>query len=194
MTRVEQGSGSSSRAPWRSVLVVEDNEPLRESLRAALEPRFESTLAAGTLAEAHELLIARSPDVLVLDVVLPDGDAIELVTAAAERGPMPDILAMSGEASSPQVFALAKHGVQVFLSKPVTLADLESALDRLASERPDPWPALRHLVGRQPLPEVEAHVRETLVAEALQKAAGSKRRASGLLGISRQLLQHILRR
>lgn len=180
---------------WRRALVVEDHASLRESLALALRASCDEVATAGSVAEADAVVaVSGPPDLLLLDVVLPDGDALEVIAHVTARGPMPAILAMSGEATSEQAFELGKSGVPLFLSKPISLDELEAALATLPLTPIDPVPTLRQLVGRRALPEVLVETRRALVHEALLRTDGSKRRASGLLGISRQLLQDILRR
>jgi len=93
-----------------------------------------------------------------------------------------------------QSFELASHGVQVYLRKPVTLPIVEAAIERAAAMPSLLDQQLRQQVGRKPLHDVEAAVRETMVDEALARSGGGRRAAARLLRVSRQLLQHILRR
>jgi DNA-binding response OmpR family regulator len=61
----------------RTVLLVEDNEALNEGNRRALEAAGYDVMAARTLKEARECLARSDPDVILLDVLLPDGNGIE---------------------------------------------------------------------------------------------------------------------
>ncbi len=61
-------------------------------------------------------------------------------------------------------------------------------------ELPDLTPLLRAVVGRKSVHQVEEQVRATMVAEALARANGNLSSAARMLSISRQLLQHILKR
>jgi len=60
-----------------TVLLVEDNEDLNEINRRALEVEGYEVLTALTLAAAREHLANRAPDVILLDVLLPDGNGID---------------------------------------------------------------------------------------------------------------------
>lgn len=60
-----------------TVLLVEDNDALNEINRRTLEGAGHRVLAALTLAQARAHLAAGSPDVILLDIVLPDGDGID---------------------------------------------------------------------------------------------------------------------
>jgi transcriptional regulator with PAS, ATPase and Fis domain len=62
------------------------------------------------------------------------------------------------------------------------------------SEPPDLAPHLKSAVGLVPIKSVEQTVRSTMVSEALARGGGSRRAAARVLSISRQLLQHILRK
>lgn len=61
----------------KTILLVEDNEELNEINRRALVLKGYSVLSAKTLGEAREYLSDYSPDVILLDVMLPDGDGID---------------------------------------------------------------------------------------------------------------------
>lgn len=61
----------------RTVLLIEDNQRLNEANRRALEMAGYSVLTAATLHEAREWLAKGRPDVILLDVLLPDGNGID---------------------------------------------------------------------------------------------------------------------
>jgi DNA-binding NtrC family response regulator len=179
----------------RTVLVVEDDPSLRQTLVRALSERFSDVASAATVTEARAIL-ARPvpPDLLLLDVELPDGSALDLVKAAAALPVAPVIVAMSGTARPTQSFDLATLGVRAYLPKPLDLDRLEAAIAAAAAVPPDLQPQLRAVVGHRPIHEVEEEVRTTMLREALGRARGSRRQAAQLLAVSRQLVQHMLRR
>jgi DNA-binding NtrC family response regulator len=131
---------------------------------------------------------------LVLDVVLPDGRAVDLLDALEDVSPAPCVVAISGAAGPEESFELAARGVRAYIKKPLNLEELEAGVKRALSEPPDLAPHVKSAVGRAPVHEVEQLVRDTMVHEALARGKGNRRRASHVLGISRQLLQHILRK
>lgn len=174
-------------------MVVDDDHRLREALTAALEPEVRQLRACSDVAAVARLLDHWFPDVLVLDVALPDGDAFDVLDLLAGSDAMPQVIAISGMATPPQSFELAQRGVRGYLTKPFTVAELRQAIERVLSEPADLRGTLRCLVGRRPLREVEREVRTTMVDEALARSDGKRKGAARLLQISRQLLQHIVR-
>jgi two-component system OmpR family response regulator len=174
-------------------LVVEDGERLRGTVADSLRAWAREVHACGTLAEALDLVARWHPDLLVLDFRLPDGDARDLLRKVAGRGPAATTIAMSAFARPDESFALAGLGVRAYLAKPFHASDLDAAI-RQALTPPDLEPQLRDAVGKAGLQEVEGRVRSTMVAEALSRSHGSRRGAARLLGVSRQFLQHVLRK
>ncbi len=61
----------------QTVLLVEDNEALNEANRRALEGAGYEVMAALTLGKAREHLTNRAPDVILLDIMMPDGNGID---------------------------------------------------------------------------------------------------------------------
>jgi DNA-binding NtrC family response regulator len=178
----------------QSVLIVEDSAPLRRSLERSLGRRFREVHSVATVGDARERLQSGPPDLLLLDFALPDGDAIDLMVAAEACSPVPICIAMSGAASPNDTFALAQLGVRAFLPKPIHLDALNAVLDDVLSSGPDVTPHVRALTGHRPIKDVEEQVRSTMVKEALARSGGNRRAAARMLAISRQMLQHILRR
>ncbi len=174
-------------------LVVEDNAPLLKTLERTLAGRGHDVRACSTVDEARDILREWLPELLVLDVELPDGDAFDVLREASALATAPVVIAMSGVAAATQSFRLAQLGVRRYLDKPLRLDALERAIDEALLEPPDMTPHVRAQVGHVPVREVERHVRKTMVEEALARAGGSRRGAARLLHVSRQLLQHMLR-
>ena len=176
------------------MLVVEDSAQLCDSIVSALKTEDNEIRAAGTVFEAKASIRLWAPDLVVLDVALPDGDAFDVLDALDSIEPMPIVIAISGHAGPDESFRLAHRGVRYYLSKPARLEELEAAVASALAEPPNLTLHLKAAVGHVPIKILEAQVRETMVAEALARASGNRRHAARLLQISRQLLQHILRR
>lgn len=176
------------------LLVIEDDPVLASAIQQALTLAGRDVRVHGNIAEGLATLRTWHPEVLLLDVALPDGSALDVVRALEAHAPRPVIIAMSGSAHPRLTFELARLGVEHFLPKPLELSDLEAALREVAQRPPDLTPALRVLVGRRPIQDVEDEVRATMVREALAHSGGSVRQAARLLSLSRQTLQHILRK
>jgi len=175
-------------------VVVDDDERLREALAEALSERGFDVRHAGSVAEARVLLREHPPDLLLLDVALPDGRASDVLSWVEKHCPTAQVVAMSGAAGPEESFGLAERGVRAYLTKPLRLDEVEAAVERALSSPADLTARLRSRVGMVPIRAVESDVRSTMVREALRREHGSRRGAARLLGISRQLLQHILRK
>jgi two-component system response regulator RegA len=182
-----------SKSSLERILVVEDVETLARRLAEALAAPGRVVRHVQTVHDAWRELLEFRPELLVTDVVLPDGTAVDLLERGRAQDSAPAVVAISGAADPGASFRLAQLGVRAFLKKPVTLPALDLAVSRALNEPPDLAPHLRGSVGRRPVREVEGEVRRTMVKEALARSGGSRRGAARLLSISRQLLQHVLR-
>ena len=181
--------GSISR-----IAIIEDNPALTRSLRRALEAPEVEVHSASTVADATALLQAWAPELLLLDYALPDGDALAVLAVVEQCRPQPQVIVMTGDASPEASFRLGEWGVRAYLRKPLDLIALEQTIARVLQEPPMIESRVRGLVGHVPVREVEETVRTTMVEEALSRSEGNRRGAARLLSISRQLLQHILRK
>jgi two-component system response regulator RegA len=175
------------------VLVVEDNRALLRTVEHALSARFPEVRGCRTVAAARTIVHGWTPDLVVLDFALPDGDARAVLDLPELREPAPVVVAISGRAAPIESFELAQRGVRAFLSKPVTLDELEAAIELALSEAPNLEPHLRQTAGHRPLREVTDEVRDVLIDETLARSRGSRRGAARILATSRQLLQYLLR-
>jgi two-component system phosphate regulon response regulator PhoB len=70
----------------QKVLVVDDESGIRDMLRLALETADFECLEAGNIADAYQKIIHNTPDIVLLDWMLPGGTGIELLRPPKKRG------------------------------------------------------------------------------------------------------------
>jgi len=177
------------------VLVVEDDAALRTAIVRAVQGWGDAELMeAGTAAEARRQLAAvPPPDLVIIDVRLPDASAFSVLDSASELSPAPIMVAMSGKASPDEAFRLAQRGVRAYLEKPFSIQELTDSVEAARNEAPNLEPLITASVGRVPMRELQSEVRRVMVKEALAQTEGSRSGAARLLHVTRQAVQQILR-
>jgi len=105
------------------VLVVEDDREIRGLLRTALAAEGFEVLTAVSVSEAKALLEHDPPDLLVLDLGLPDGDGAELVRAVRSKSAMPIIVASARDQEAEKI-GLLDEGADDYLTKPFGVSEL----------------------------------------------------------------------
>lgn len=107
----------------RSLLVVEDDDALRQTLADALGSICSRVRQASTLAEATRQCFEEEPDLVLLDLGLPDGDGSELLLRLREATAVP-IIVLSGREDEEQKILLLDAGADDFITKPCSAAEL----------------------------------------------------------------------
>lgn len=176
------------------MLIIVDDRDLQGALDRATRGRADESRCVASVAEAVPLLASWWPDALVLDCDLSDGCGLDVLRAIGGAAPTPVMVAIGGRVAPEHSFRLAQLGVRAFVAKPAVSSALARALDEALATTPDLEPLARAAVGHLGVREVEALVRTAMVMEALARAHGSRHAAARLLAISRQLLQHILKK
>jgi two-component system KDP operon response regulator KdpE len=120
------------------VLIVDDELPIRRLLRSTLHVHGYAVAEAATLAEARSELAAATPDVLLLDLGLPDGEGFELITELRPASSLPIIVLSARNDDAGKVRAL-DAGADDYVTKPFSVEEL---LARIRT-------ALRHRVQSQ---------------------------------------------
>jgi two-component system KDP operon response regulator KdpE len=105
------------------VLIVEDEAQMRRFLRTALAARPFRLLEATTVAEATMLATSHNPELILLDLGLPDGDGIELTRTLRNWSRIPIIVISARGREADKVEAL-DAGADDYLTKPFGLAEL----------------------------------------------------------------------
>lgn len=117
-------------APRRRVLFIEDEPALRLSYERAFATRYDVSCAA-TGAEALRLLESTRPEVLVLDLRLPDTDGVDLLRRMRSVRPgIPVIITSAYVSIEPQLRVL-NLPYSAYLVKPLDLADLAQRIDAI---------------------------------------------------------------
>jgi PAS domain S-box-containing protein len=110
-----------------TILVVEDDEPVRNLLGLLLAESGHLVISAASGAQARECLASREIDLLLSDIVLPDARGWEVARSALERKPAVAVIYTSGFAGESMIPADAPRAC-AFLAKPFSGQDLEHAL------------------------------------------------------------------
>jgi CheY-like chemotaxis protein len=132
---VDAAEGSSPPLVERQqrVVLIEDNDDVREALRTILELHGHVVEDASDGQAGIERTIAFAPDVVFIDIGLPDLDGFEVARrlAAAYDGRRPHLVAMSGYTSAEDRELVIEAGFDVQLVKPVHLTDLTRVLEQV---------------------------------------------------------------
>lgn len=135
-------------------LVVDDHTMFREVVcKQCRERGFEIAGATGSAAEAIALLSLAPPELIVLDVMLEDGDGFAVAAAAARLPIAPQVLVLCGHVSEYAVMQAERHRVRGFVEKSAQLHVLGEALAAMAGRRPyfsPAFEAMRREVLRDP--------------------------------------------
>ena len=116
------------------VLIVEDDVDFRSSVAMLVEREGYKTLETGSLAGAKEMLAEATPDVVLLDLALPDGDGLELLSI----DDVPDsteFVVLTGNAALETAVSALREGALDYLTKPVDRTRLEAILHHVARTR-----------------------------------------------------------
>jgi len=105
------------------VLVVEDDREIRALMQSSLSVEGFDVQTAVSLSEANALLQHTPPDILVLDLGLPDGDGVALVHEVRKHHTLP-ILVVSARHQETQKIQLLDAGADDFLTKPFGVGEL----------------------------------------------------------------------
>jgi len=143
-----------------TVLIIDDELQIRRLLRVALEGNGYRVTEAASGQEGLVEAAQRRPDVIVLDLGLPDMDGVTVLTRLREWSQTPVLVLSVREGEEDKVSAL-DHGADDFVTKPFSTAEL---LARLRVVRRRALPLEENVVFRSGRLEVDLSSRQVLVA------------------------------
>jgi two-component system, NtrC family, response regulator AtoC len=112
-----------------SVLVVDDELLIRKSLSKVLRAKGYSVEVASNGAEGLEKAAAVRPQVMILDMRLPDTDGLSVLRQARQIDPLLQVIMITAFGDVPLAFEAAKLGAFNFLRKPYEMEDIELAVE-----------------------------------------------------------------
>lgn len=117
------------------VLIVDDHDLIREGLRRAFErvEGFEVVGDAGTIDDAMRQIGLTNPDVVIMDVRLPDGSGLEATKRLRRSHPQLGIVILTMYAGDEQLFAALEAGASAFVPKNAQSAEVVAAARHAAT-------------------------------------------------------------
>lgn len=167
--------------PAPRVVLVDDHGLFRSGVRVELEGLVDVVGDAATVKEAVELIATVRPDVVLLDVHMPDGGGVEVIRQVGDSGVR--FLALSVSDAAEDVIAVIRAGARGYVTKTISGPDLADAVRRVSEGDAVFSPRLAGFVldafaGAPPVPE---------------GAAGDSSDLDQLTPREREVLQHIAR-
>src|SRR6185437_7985346 len=118
------------KPPVPAVLVVDDDRSVLHVFKQAFKEADLRILTANTAAEGLAALAASSPDVVILDIMLPDQSGLQLIEQIYQHDPkVPVIFITSGGTSDTAIEAM-KSGAYDYLLKPLDFAKMRALVER----------------------------------------------------------------
>jgi DNA-binding NarL/FixJ family response regulator len=116
----------------RRVVLVDDHELFRAGVRGEIAVSVDIVGEAGTVADAVPLIRELDPDVVLLDVHLPDGGGEGVIAGVTQERPAVKFLALSVSDAAEDVIGVIRAGARGYVTKTISGAELEDAIERVA--------------------------------------------------------------
>jgi DNA-binding NarL/FixJ family response regulator len=113
------------------VAIVDDHGLFRAGVRSELEGHVELVGEAASVPEAVALVTEVRPDVVLLDVHMPEGGGVAVIRGAAEEAPGTLFLALSASDAAEDVIATIRAGARGYVTKNIATDELVDAIQRV---------------------------------------------------------------
>jgi DNA-binding NarL/FixJ family response regulator len=163
------------------VVLVDDHELFRAGVRAELDGLVDVVGDAATVADAVALIREQAPDVVLLDVHMPDGGGLEVIRRLAGEPATVRFLALSVSDAAEDVIAVIRAGARGYVTKTISGADLADAVRRV------------HGGDAVFSPRLAGFVLDAFAGGAPAPAADADAELDQLTPREREVLQHIAR-
>ena len=118
--------------PAPRVLIADDHQLFRAGVRSELEGHVDIAGDAATVEDAVREIAALTPDVVLLDVHMPDGGGVEVIRQVATHRPAQRFLALSVSDAAEDVIAIIRAGARGYVTKTISGDELADAVRRVA--------------------------------------------------------------
>ena len=114
------------------VVIVDDHRLFRSGVRAELAGEVDVVGDAGSITEAIQVISDTDPDVVLLDVHMPEGGGVEVIRRAAGSRPSVRFLVLSVSDAAEDVIALIRAGARGYVTKTISAPELTDAVHRVS--------------------------------------------------------------
>jgi len=121
----------------QSILVAEDEKPMRRLLELTYQAEGYRVITAQNGAEAVRKAILEKPDLIVLDIVMPEMDGLEVLQELRlhpETADIPVIL-LTGKKEEEDIVEGWQYSIEIYLTKPYVVEDLLAITERILLDR-----------------------------------------------------------
>jgi DNA-binding NarL/FixJ family response regulator len=115
------------------VFLVDDHELIRTGIRSELSSSLDIIGEADEVGAAIEIILERRPEVVLLDVHMPDGGGLAVLRAVTPSAPEVRFLALSVSDASEDVISVIRAGARGYVTKNISAPDLLDAIYRVAA-------------------------------------------------------------
>jgi DNA-binding NarL/FixJ family response regulator len=170
------------------VVIVDDHHLFRSGVRAELGQELEVVGDAGTVEDAVALIREQRPDVVLLDVHMPDGGGVEVIARLSEECQDIRFLALSVSDAAEDVIAVIRAGARGYVTKTISATELADAVRRVAGGDAVFSPRLAGFV-------LDAFAQDTGAGAgaSVESRAAEERELDQLTPREREVLRHIAR-
>lgn len=118
-----------------NILIVEDEASIREEMTRFLEQQRYTVESVGNYVSADEKLELYGYDCMIVDVMLPDGNGIDLIRKAKRLGLMTGVIVVSACGATEEKIAGLESGADDYIAKPFSLAELNARVHAVIRRR-----------------------------------------------------------
>lgn len=151
------------------ILVVEDNPDILESLQSTLETDGYEVFIATRAGQALPLIAGQAPDLVILDIELPDGDGYSVLQQLRERGNACPVLMLSARSLENDKVLGFRLGADDYVTKPFSIMELLARIAALL-RRARPVEAVSEARSGAPLTDEELRDRYSLTPRQIAVA------------------------
>jgi CheY-like chemotaxis protein len=122
----------------KQILITDDEQYLREMLASQLQEKGYQCISLASKADAYKWSVEHKPDLIITDVNSPGMDGFQflrLIKSHSTTGKVP-VVFLTGLSSSETVEQAKRPGAAEFVTKPCSLADVQSVVERVLMTRP----------------------------------------------------------
>lgn len=148
-----------------NVVLVDDHALFRAGVRAELADKVHIVGEAGDVDGAISTILKAAPDVVLLDVHMPDGGGLQVIESVLAKRPTQMFLALTVSDAPHDVIAIVRAGARGYVEKTISTDDLVTAIASVAVGEPVFGPRLAGFVleafsGREPIAPVDPEVEQ----------------------------------